>query len=52
MFAELKSEKGAMTPEQQRWHYELREVARESHVASHLWRPEHWHDGTIEGVLR
>ena len=52
MFVELKSARGVMTPEQQRWHYELREVARATHVATHVWRPEHWHDGTIEGVLR
>ena len=50
VFAELKSEKGATTPEQQAWLYELRSVPGLRQV--YLWRPEHWHDGTIEGVLR
>lgn len=53
LFVELKSRNGVVTPEQQRWMYALWEVERpNTTVKAHIWRPRHWHDGTIERVLR
>jgi hypothetical protein len=46
IFAELKSEKGRIRPEQQVWLETLG-----IHHESYLWRPRHWQDGTIRRVL-
>lgn len=46
LFIELKSSKGRLRPEQADW---LSALALR-HEA-HLWRPEHWHDGTVQRVL-
>lgn len=45
--AELKSDKGKVSPEQQEW---LEAFAR-CGVEVHIWRPSDWQDGTIEAVL-
>lgn len=47
-FAELKSARGSLRPDQARWLTALRGVPG---VEVHLWRPSHWYDGTIEAVL-
>jgi hypothetical protein len=47
VYAELKSEKGRIRPEQQQW---IDALARGGHTV-HVWRPEDWHDGTIREVL-
>ena len=53
IFAELKSEKGVTTPEQQAWLADLLGVIVEGAAVNvYLWRPEQWHDGTIERALR
>ena len=53
LFVELKSAKGVVTEAQQAWVYALFGVEEANDtVEVHLWRPEHWHDGTIEEVLR
>jgi hypothetical protein len=44
--AELKSDTGTVTPEQDEW---LRAFALRG--AAFLWRPEHWRDGTILRAL-
>ena len=42
-----------MTPDQQAWMADMKAIETINRtVEAHLWRPEHWHDGTIEGVLR
>ena len=46
IFAELKSDKGRVRPEQDVW---LQHLGKQ-HDAF-LWRPVHWHDGTIRRVL-
>jgi hypothetical protein len=48
IFAELKSEKGKLSPAQREW---LRELDMTS-VAVYIWRPVDWTSGAIEAVLR
>jgi hypothetical protein len=48
IFAELKAQKGPVTPDQKKWLLELMEVIG---VVTYLWRPSDWTAGTIEGVL-
>jgi hypothetical protein len=51
VFAELKSEKGRVRPEQQVWQEALLRVAsRTPGVEVYLWRPSMWDE--IEGTLR
>ena len=53
VFAELKSEKGVVSTEQQEWLRDLSIVATHTGaVGACVWRPRHWHDGTIEETLR
>lgn len=49
VFAELKSGRGRVTPEQQAWLDALREVGN---VEVCLWRTEDWRCGRIEAFLR
>lgn len=51
IFAELKGEKGRLTPEQRGWLSTLRGCTGGCHW-TFVWRPEDWTDGTIEDVLR
>jgi len=46
IFAELKSEKGRIRPEQDVWLHHL----GQRHEA-YVWRPTHWTNGTIRRVL-
>jgi hypothetical protein len=46
--AELKAKPGRLTPEQMRW-LDAFDLAG---VETWLWRPSHWHDGTILRVLQ
>ncbi len=46
--AELKSHTGQVKPEQQAW---LDELAGNDGIEVHIFRPEDWIDGSIEGVL-
>ena len=46
---ELKSRKGKVSMEQAAW---LDAFERVCGAESHVWRPEQWKDGTIEGVLK
>jgi hypothetical protein len=48
VIAELKSEGGKLSPQQEAWLEELRAVAG---IEVYLWRPSQWWDGTIERVL-
>ena len=48
VFAELKSSKGQLRPEQMEWRAALDVAGAEYHV----WRPGDWTDGTIEKILR
>ena len=48
IWAELKSERGRTTPSQQDWIFALTRAGGETHI----WRPVHWTDGTIEATLR
>lgn len=43
LFAELKTERGRLSPAQETWCHAL---------GAHIWRPSDWLDGTIERVLR
>ena len=47
IFAELKSERGRVSPDQQNWLDRLAEQA-----AVYVWRPSNWYAGEIEKVLR
>ena len=47
LFAELKAEKGKVTPEQQAWLDVLANVGTTA-----VWRPAQWASGEIEAVLR
>ena len=49
VFVELKSAKGKVTADQERWLASLGQVAG-AHVC--VWRPEQWLDGSIERFLR
>ena len=46
--AELKSERGRLTVDQQDWIFALTHAGVETHV----WFPYHWQSGEIEAVLR
>ena len=48
LFAELKSDKGVVSSEQQEWIEMLKASGQEVYV----WRPEHWLSGEIEKVLK
>lgn len=49
IFAELKSEKGKLTPEQQNW-IDLLSNVGDKDVQVYIWRPENW--DKIEATLR
>jgi len=49
VFAELKTARGKLSADQERWLAALRRVAG---VEVYVFRPQDWYDGTIEGVLR
>ena len=58
VFAELKSDKGVLTERQLEWSAALSKCGGVSDVRLHwdpvkyvVWRPEYWHDGTIERSL-
>lgn len=44
--AELKSAKGKLSPDQQAWLNAL-----DTEIYTTIWRPEHWHNGSIERTL-
>jgi hypothetical protein len=48
VFAELKSERGSLSVDQQDWMFALGEIDAERYV----WRPKDWESGEIEKVLR
>lgn len=48
VFAELKSTRGRVTPEQQAWLDQLPATGTETY----LWRPADWLSGVIPEVLR
>lgn len=48
LFRELKTELGAVSPEQARWLDGLRRAGYDTGV----WRPREWLDGTVERELR
>ncbi len=48
IFAELKTEKGVLSVDQDLWLDALDRAGAEVHI----WRPADWHDGTIEKHLR
>ena len=53
IYAELKSEKGVMSPDQVAWMRCMLAVAdRSQTVEAVQWRPAQWLDGTIERALR
>jgi hypothetical protein len=47
LVVELKSERGRLTPDQERW-LALFEACG---VEAYTWRPQQWLDGTIERIL-
>jgi len=52
LFVELKSERGVPRPEQVEWMNAFAAVALENPgVETHLWKPRHYFDGTIEEAL-
>lgn len=48
IFAELKSRRGTLSPEQEAWLGHLRAAGAEVHV----WKPRDWTDGHIERILQ
>lgn len=48
IFAELKSERGRLTFEQEMWLKQLTNAGADAY----LWRPTDWVDGTIEAELK
>ena len=48
VFAEIKSARGKVSPEQQRWH----DHAKANGLDAVVWWPKDWLDGTIEEYLR
>lgn len=48
LFAELKAERGHLSPEQIDWAVALQGTA----VRHYVWRPADWLDGTVEMLLR
>ena len=51
IFAEVKSEKGKLSEDQESWLAALGDAANEQ-LGVYVWRPSDWFDGTIEAVLR
>lgn len=52
IFAELKSDKGKLTPDQELWKGALEIVeSMNFHVAYFIWRPEDWNNNTILETL-
>lgn len=49
VYAELKTQAGVVSAAQAAW---LDALARVPGVVAEVWRPEDWHSGHIEGVLR
>lgn len=49
ILAELKRERGELSPQQERWLEALRRVPG---IAVYVWRPSDWLSGEIERVLR
>lgn len=49
IFAELKTEKGRMTAEQEHWRDLLQAVTA---VEAYLWRPADWFGGDIDRILK
>lgn len=49
VFVELKSAKGRVSREQAEWITALEGVPA---IEVHVWRPQHWLDGTVEAVLK
>lgn len=47
--AELKSDTGALRPDQEEW---LADFRAHPGLETYLWKPARWLDGTIERVLR
>jgi len=60
LFAELKTQRGRLTPDQAHWRDALTQVELEidfqvgkrGPLSVHVWRPEQWNDGTVEKALR
>lgn len=52
VFAELKTDKGKLRPEQTVWLDALRMVEQRSGCEVYLWRPSQWLSGEVESVLR
>lgn len=57
ILAECKTAKGKLTPDQEGWLSDLREVGGVCGsacgcVAAYVWRPQHQVDGSIERILR
>ena len=52
VFAELKAQRGRLTPDQQDWGDLLSAVSEHTNgvMSYHLWRPDDWDE--IEGILR
>lgn len=54
LFVELKSEEGWVKPDQRRWIDALSALTYSElgdAVEVYVWKPRHWHDGTIGRVL-
>lgn len=54
IFAELKSAKGKLSPPQETWIAELREIAEQSGGLMRVcvWRPDDWFSGAVDEELR
>lgn len=52
LFAELKADKGTLSPDQEHWLETLAPATWPGHIDVHIWKPTDWLDGTIENALR
>lgn len=52
-FIELKTEKGRVSPSQDEWLADLKDVEADAagRITVHVWRPSHWDSGEIARVL-
>ena len=52
IFAELKTEKGRLTPAQEAWLEAFKALRSTAPIEVYVWRPADWFGGTIDRILK